>query len=121
MPSSPPIGMMVRSPFEEMAEAENGALSVFDVMPGHQADAVAQLFTCRQESVSGIDLAPIFFSQRVQRRPRDDAFCAKPANQLRNLAMAAVVDIKREGIRGIIRLDHELAPSAERDSRGRVR
>ena len=80
---------------QQMAEPQDRSPFVLDVVRcGHQNVRVAQHLARGRQAVAGVDLASVFFAERVERGLRADALRAKPHDQLLDLALAAVVIIE---------------------------
>ena len=69
---------------QEMTEAENRVAPVLDVVAcGHRNAAMTQGFAGGEQSIAGMNLAAVFFSEGVQRRFRNDAMTRSQASSAR--------------------------------------
>ena len=77
---------------QEMAKSEDRAcFDLHVVRRGHGNLSVPKHSLGGDQAKAGIDLASEFFSKRVQWSSRNDAVCTEPADQLREIAVAAIM------------------------------
>ena len=86
---------------------------LFDVVrAGYGNVAVTQHFLRGSEPVASVDLRAVFLSQSVQRRLGLHAVRTQPRDQTLDVSIAAIVIVKRGGVRLAAGLDDELATAS---------